>query len=208
MPLSKGLRASLEHWTATYEQQIDGASEYLAARGITREVAVTRRLGYVGEPVVGHESYTGRLALPYLTPSGVVDVRFRRIADDDSPKYMSRPGAEINMYGVLAFQTNSDIIAVCEGEFDALVMDELVGVPAIGIPGAQAWRPYYWRAFEDFSKVYIFADGDQPGMDFAKKVATSVEQATIVAMPEGEDVNSMYLSEGPEGLLKRAGIVV
>lgn len=192
---------------SVYERQIDAVGAYLASRGVTREAAVTRRLGYVGEAVIGHEQYVGRLCLPYLTPTGVVDVRFRTIdPDPDAPKYLSRPGAESRMYGVLAFQKHSDVIAICEGEMDALVMDELVGIPAIGIPGAQAWKGQYWRAFEDYERVFVFADGDQSGRDFAKKVASSLDTAVVIQMPDGQDVNSTFLLEGAEGLRKRAGL--
>lgn len=206
--LSVAQKKSLEEAVQSYARLIDGAGPYLASRGITKDAAVTRRLGYVapGEAIVGHEMYEGRLVIPYLTPTGVVDIRFRTIdPDDDGPKYMGRPGVETLMYGVTAFQIDSPFIAVCEGELDALVMHEMVGIPAVGVPGANAWKSYYWRAFEDYDTVYVFADGDQAGKDFAKRVASSLDQTVIVQMPEGHDVNSVFLSEGAESLRKRAG---
>ena len=207
MLLSTAQKNSLEEATAAYAQQIDGAAEYLQARGVTREAAVTRRLGYVGEPLTGHAAYTGRLAIPYLTPTGVVDLRFRTIAaESDAPKYMSRPGVEGTMYGVLAFRIDSPYIAICEGEMDALVLQELCGIPAVGIPGASAWKDFYWRAFEDYDRVFVFADGDQAGKDFAKRVAQSIDMTVVIQMPEGQDVNSLYLSDGADGLRKRAGL--
>ena len=207
--LSTLQKRSLAEAVETYARMIDGAGPYLATRGITKEVAVTRRLGYVapGEALIGHEMYEGRLVIPYLTPTGPVDMRFRTIdPDDDGPKYMGRPGVETLMYGVTAFQIDSPYIAVCEGELDALVLHELVGVPAVGVPGANAWKPYYWRAFEDYDRVYVFADGDQAGKDFAKRVVTALRQAVVVQMPEGHDVNSVFSTEGAESLLKRAGL--
>jgi len=34
-------------------------------------------LGVVVDPLPGHEQFLGRVAIPYVTPSGVVDIRFR-----------------------------------------------------------------------------------------------------------------------------------
>lgn len=207
MSVSAEQRASLERAVKHYEQQIGAAGDYLWSRGIPEHVAVTRRLGAVVEPLVGHEQYVGRLAIPYLTPAGVVDIRFRTIgAAQHGDKYLSRPGSTLHVYGVLSLQTHSPILGICEGELDALVLDELVGIPAIGIPGAQAWRDHYWRLVEDYERVMVFADGDQPGRDFAKRVAATVEGAVVVGMPDDQDVNSVYLSEGADGLRRRAGL--
>lgn len=209
MRLSLAQRNSLEEAVSHYERLIDGAGTYLAGRGITKDAAVTRRLGYVapGNALIGQEQYEGRLVIPYLSPAGVVDIRFRNTDPaSEAPKYMGRPGVETLMYGVLAFQQDTDVIAVCEGELDALVLEELVGIPAVGVPGANSWKSYYWRCFEDYSKVFVFADGDQAGRDFAKRVAQSVDQTVIVQMPEGHDVNSLFVAEGAESLRKRAGL--
>jgi DNA primase len=201
------LKKSLEEAVSHYETQVDWVGDYLHGRGISKEAAVTRRLGYVGDALIGHEQYVGRLAIPYLTPTGVVDVRFRIVdSDSDAPKYMGRPGVETSIYGVNAFSLNSSIIGITEGEMDALVLEEMCGLPAVGIPGAQAWKPFYWRAFEDYDKVYVFADGDQPGMDFAKKIASALDSAVIIQMPDKEDVNSTFLIEGADGIRKRAGL--
>ena len=59
---------------------------------------------------------------------------------------------------------------------------------------------YFGRAHErllhDFEKVYIFADGDQPGSEFAKLVSKEIQNTVILQMPDGEDVNSMFLQVG------------
>lgn len=204
--LSSDTKRSLAEAAECYARQVEGAWPYLAARGLTAEVVARRQIGFVAEPLVGHEQYVGRCVIAYQTPTGIVDLRFRSITSDEGPKYLSRPGAEQRMYGVLAFDKPSDVIAICEGEFDSIVIDELCGIPAVGIPGANGWKPYHWRAFEDYSKVLIFADGDPAGRDFAKRVATSIQSAIVIQMPDGMDANDVYLYEGAEGIRKRAGL--
>jgi len=204
--LSSDVRRSLAEATEHYAQQVHHAGQYLEGRGITPNVASTRRLGFVAEPLVGHEQYAGRLVIPYLTPAGPVDLRFRAVHDGQDPKYLSRPGVETMMYGVNDLAKDSNVIAICEGEMDAIVASELCGIPAVGVPGVSNWKNFYWRAFEDYDSVIVLADGDAAGKDFGKKVATSIQSTVVVVMPEGQDVNSTYLIEGADGIRKRAGL--
>jgi hypothetical protein len=138
--LSLDAKKSLAEATIAYHAQVGVIAEYLAARGISKQSADMYRLGYVKEPLVGHEQYEGRLAIPYLTPTGPVDLRFRQVVDDGSPKYLSRPGAEGHLFGVNAFQIDSDHIAICEGELDTIITHGECGVPAIGIPDRTGGR--------------------------------------------------------------------
>lgn len=205
--LSADARQSLEVATAEYQTQIQAVAPYLAARGISEEAAVGHRLGYVGHPKIGHEQYTGRLAIPYVTPmGGVVDLRFRSITDDDSPKYLSRPGADSTLYNVGAFDVDTDVIAICEGEMDTIIAHSMCGIPAVGVPGAQGWKNWYARAFADYRQVLVLADGDQQGRDMGKRIASVIDVATVVSMPDGMDVNSTFLAEGPDGVRKRVGL--
>lgn len=205
MKLSSSQKRYLETATAHYEQYLPHAQHYLAARGIPLETAATFRLGVVLEPLVGDEDYAGRLTVPYLTPHGVVDLRFRSLGDQ-TPKYLSRPNAQTRLFNVPALLSDSDVIAVCEGELDTIVMHALVGVPAVGVPGASNWREHYRLLLEDFERVLVMCDGDQAGRDFGRRVAGEVDGAATVQLPDGMDVNDLYMAEGSEGLRKRMGL--
>ena len=206
--LSLAARQSLEEATALYQGQVGQAGAYLHGRGVTPEVAGIARLGYVAADnvMVGHEAYIGRLAIPFVTPTGVVDLRFRSITEDDSPKYLSRTGADTHLYNVCAFGEDSDVIAICEGEIDTMTAHYLCGIPAIGLSGVNGWKPFYARAFADYRKVLVLADGDQPGRDLGKRIAQQIDTTVVVSMPEGQDVNSIFLSEGADGVRRRVGL--
>lgn len=204
--LSVDAKKSLGQATEVYYSQVADLADYLLGRGITGEAALTHRLGYVKEPMIGDEQYTGRLAIPYLTPTGTVDIRYRAVHPDDSPKYMSRSGAQQHIYNVLAFQQDSDLIAICEGELDTIITHSMVGIPAVGMPGAQAWKNWYARAFADYRRVFVLCDGDQPGRDMGKKIMQAIDVAVTVVMPDGMDVNEVYLQEGADGIRKRVGL--
>ena len=181
--------------TKKYAESIHLAYDYLESRGISQAVARLASLGVVSEPEVGHEQYAGRLAIPYITKTGVVDLRFRSLNPAVEPKYMGMTGAETRMYNVLDIEQAGDFIGVCEGELDTITLSYCVGIPCIGVPGANSWKKHYTRLLADFERVFIFADGDQAGSEFAKSLARELP-VTIVQLPEGEDVNSMFVQAG------------
>lgn len=196
MRLSHSQKTSLGNAAKHYAQNIHLAEEYLAGRGLSLQIARRAGLGVVDEPHIGHEQYRGRLSIPYITLTGVVDVRFRALGLQE-PKYMGLPGAKTHMYNTRAITEAGDYIAVCEGELDTITLHHAVGIPAVGVPGAASWKEHYRRLLQDFDKIYVFADGDKAGHDFARHLAREVQGVVIIPMPEGEDVNSMYLKEGP-----------
>ena len=197
MKQSQSQKDLLERATNKYAGSISLAQDYLASRGIPLEVARLARLGVVAEPEVGHEQYQGRLSIPYVTKTGVVDLRFRSLNPAVEPKYMGLTGAETKMYNVLDIDKAGDFIGVCEGELDTITLSHCVGIPCIGVPGANSWKKHYTRLLADFERVFIFADGDQPGTEFARSLARELP-VTIVQLPEGQDVNSMYVQEGSD----------
>ena len=195
MKQSQSQKDLLRKATTKYAGNIFQAQDYLASRGIPMEAARLAQLGVVAEPEIGHEQYAGRLSIPYITKTGVVDLRFRSLNPAVEPKYMGLTGAETKMYNVLDIDRAGDYIGVCEGELDTITMSSCIGIPCIGVPGANSWKKHYTRLLADFERVFIFADGDQPGTEFARSLARELP-VTIVQLPEGEDVNSMYVSNG------------
>lgn len=202
MRLSSSHRQFLLQATHQYASQIHLATEYLSTRNLSVAEAQRFHLGVVKDALPGHEQYIGRLAIPYITPSGVVDIRFRAIGNAD-PKYMGMPGAKTSMFNAQVVLTASDYICVTEGEIDCITMSVKTNHPSIGIPGANNWKPFYSKILDDFDTVIVLADGDSAGMDFGKKVSRELSNVNIVQMPEGHDVNSIVMLEGAEFINER-----
>ena len=169
------------------------------------EVARLAQLGVVVEPEVGHEAFHGRLSIPYITKTGAVDLRFRSLNPAVEPKYMGMTGADTKMYNVLDIDKANDYIGVCEGELDTITLSACVGIPCVGVPGANSWKKHYTRLLADFERIFVFADGDQPGTEFARSLARELP-VTIVQLPEGEDVNSAYVKFGVGYIREKAGL--
>jgi len=203
--LSKSQKELLAKATENYHESLSEVLPYLASRGITEETARMFRLGYVANPEPGHEPYVGKLAIPYITPTGVIDIRFRSVNADTGPKYLTRPGATSHIFNVNALTSESNMLVICEGEIDTMIATQ-VGFAAVGLPGANNWKPFYARVLADWEKIMLFCDGDNAGKEMAKTITRELDNVFPVFMPDNQDVNDVFLAEGAEGLRKRAGV--
>lgn len=206
---------SLEQATAAYEEGLASSSqaaEYLAARGLDDNAVRTARLGVVSNPQPGHEQFQGMISIPYQTPSGVVALKFRRL-DNGTPKYTAPLGQRTRMYNVMALKRATDTVAVCEGELDALVLDQMVGVPSVGVSGANNWKDHFPRMLRGFQNILIVTDNDiekdngaNPGQELATRILGTLPYARNIVLPTGMDVNDFFLAEGREAFLRRLGV--
>lgn len=209
--LSGQRRTQLAQATERYSAALEGsaAEEYLDTRGISVEVSQRFKLGYVADPLEGHERFRGRLAIPYLTPSGPVGMRFRSLEPEGEPKYDSEAGQRTALYNVNDLHRSEPWIAICEGELDALVMSGIVGVPAVGLPGVEHWMKkgggsIWGRLFQDYQSVFIVMDPDKAGKKVVGEIARRVENPVVIDLPA--DVNDTVTEKGVEYVLEQMGL--
>ena len=207
MKQNQSQKESLAQAVHKYSASIHLAENYLASRGISHSAARQARFGVVEAPEPGHEAFAGRLAIPYITKTGVVDLRFRALNPAVEPKYMGMVGATTHLYNVLDIERAGDWIGICEGELDTLTMSSMVGIPCVGVPGANSWKKHYTRLLADFERVFVFADGDQPGKEFATSLSRELP-VTIISMDDGEDVNSTYVKYGADYIKEKMGLTL
>jgi 5S rRNA maturation endonuclease (ribonuclease M5) len=207
-------RESLDLQANHYNGQSRAVEGYMRGRGFGQDAVAHYRLGAVVEPLAGHEEYVGRLAIPYYTPAGTVDLRFRCVQPhhdtggkcEGHGKYLSRSGVSAHLYNVAALWRDARSIVVAEGEIDAMTMDFYVGMPAVGVPGANQWQSHWARLLSDYDRVYVMCDDDDAGRTFGRTVVKAVDEAVSIHMPEGHDVNSLYLSGGRDAVLTVMGL--
>lgn len=201
--MKQATQQALNEATDSYYQQVGQIADYLLERGITGEMAQQFRLGFVAEPMPGHEQFTGRLAIPYLTRSGnTAWFKFRDVANDGGPKYLGLPGGSTRLFNARVVPDVTDVLAVCEGELDAIVLQGTLGVPAVGVPGVNNFKPHFRRVFDGVPRLLAVGDGDEPGQEFSRFLARELE-ATIVDMPTGHDVTSLLLEQGVNALREK-----
>lgn len=199
--LSQKQKESLARRSAAYDRQrtsetvqsLAGVLSYFSSHAIDGEIAKKYGIGVVVEPEPEDARFTGCIALPYKTSAGVMAIKFRNPGASGAGKYSQLSGQEGRPFNPEALFSGLDRIGICEGEVDAIAATEILGVPSIGVPGAEGWKSHWDWLFREFEEILVFADGDEAGREkFAPKVAGRFEgRARIVSCPDGEDVSSM-----------------
>ncbi|MCW2843339.1 MAG: hypothetical protein JWN22_1255 [Nocardioides sp.] len=212
MTLAPSVRRTLQLAAETYAPNLDMAADFLSARGITREAASSYQLGVVSNPLPGHDRFVGMLSIPYITRAGVVALKFRALDPERTPKYDAPSGQHSRLYNVNALHSPGDTVAICEGELDALVMSEVVGIPAVGVPGASHWQEHWSRVFADYETILVIADhdakedGSDPGLKHAKKVVSKIAGARLVLPPAGCDLTEWVQRDGVDAVRNGCGL--
>ncbi|MGR6088933.1 toprim domain-containing protein [Brevibacterium sp. CSND-B09] len=205
------------------ENQDGPAFAYLSGeRGLSLETIEQFKLGVVSESDEEYGHLAGYLSIPYITPTSptewwqnYVDLRFRRGPEmpDTAPKYRTLPGHPTRLFATTTLANPSDYIVIVEGEVDAMTLIQC-GIPAVGVPGVKAWKPYYKNIFAGFERVYILADKDEAkddaevgvGERFAEEVARAVPNPKVIVVPDGGDTNGFYLKHGAAELRGLIGV--
>ena len=160
------------------------------------------------DPIAGHELGENMLSIPYITPAGVVGIKFRRL-DEGTPKYLWPTGQKIGLFNVNDLHIGGDTIAICEGEIDTIVLSGVVGIPAVGVAGVSQWKPWFPKLFEPYKRVLVLADNDRkedgknPGQELAKRIKEDIGIAEVVGLPENRDVNDILLTYGTDWFHER-----
>ena len=204
--ISSVRRAQLTKQAEDFRRNLHVAKSYLEDRGISMDAAQMFGLGYATDG-----PHTGRLAVPYWTPAGVVDIKMRcTSAHDckaaDCPKYLPiQPALGQHLYNAQVLIHAAEIAVVTEGELDAVCVQAYCGLPAVAYPGTESWNAHrQWRmCCEGVSEVVVVADGDGVGHKAAAKVAESIGMsARVVDMPEHMDGNSFIQQRGANAFLE------
>lgn len=196
------------------DQMEEGCLSYLNGRGINMESVNRFRLGYVTEPIRGHEAYRGRLCIPYVKKLATVALKFRCIQDHSCkeakhPKYLNEGNQWLYNTEALTRGGECDI---CEGELDTIIIEQM-GRNAVGIPGVDAWKGHpHWRdLLRPPLRGLVWVDNDSSkqqnyGLQLGKRITSDLPRYRTVLPPEDHDVSSTYTHYGPEKLLACAGL--
>jgi DNA primase len=210
MPPSTAQKLSQEALVSRFEQNQSQLLPYLTGRGLAA-AAERFRLGYVEPADDVARRYWHRMAIPYLTPTGPVQIRYRCILDHDCKavdcsKYLGDAGVEVTLYNASAVLSGRSTVVLTEGELDAVAVETIAGLPAVGIPGSQAWKrhPYWARCFVGLDLI-LAADGDAAGEDLAATIAADLPELRVVRLPDGDDANSV-LARDPDDFRRRLAV--
>ena len=185
---------------------------YLGRQGLTLTDVSGWRLGVVNDPAPGHEQVRGRMAIPYLDRfSEPLGFKFRCLEphvckDHGCPKYLGVTGERGRLFNAPTAILGDPLldtlpppdIHVAEGEVETIALTA-IGLNAVGLPGANAWRPHHTRMLQQFETVYLWGDPDDAGRAFNNTIRKHLAQSRIVPMRDG-DVCETLADGGPDAL--------
>jgi len=174
--------------------------EYAEHRKLPLKFLTTHGLR-VAEP--GEVNAPGKwLAIPYPNVQGVWYTRYRNLDPTDSFRWWQPKGSKQHLYNPKRLGPNADEVWITEGEFDALTLCFL-GFDAVGISGVNAWKTS-WTLLYSECQVIVAMDGDKAGRDGAFAIASQFkDNARVLELAEGEDMNGLLLSLGDVGLFDK-----
>ena len=207
------MTAALYHQQLLSPEGYDHAEYLLEDRGLSPQAIEHFQLGAVLDPADDDLRMSDRVSIPSISPTVVAQLQYRAAPwQETDRKYMASTGSQTIPFNTRSLLEHGRWIAITEGELDC-VAAWMAGVPAVGIPGVNNWRPAFAQLFEGYERTYILADNDPSkvdengkerglqGLQFAEGLAELLPNPTIVLMPEeGDDVNEVVRREGPQAL--------
>ena len=133
--------------------------------------------------------------MPYYDESGnEVAVRFRRTLTRKSDRFRWRRGDKPLPYGLWKLNDAREAghIILVEGESDSQTL-WYHGVPALGIPGANAWQSN-WAQYVAAFTLYVWQEPDSGGAQFVNSIAAALPDASVLTPPDGrKDISECHI---------------
>lgn len=167
-----------------------GVKEWLNGRGITDTTIAQFK---VGEQIRGGETYA---VFPYLRDGVLVNAKSRNVSEKKDMR--QEGGAEPCLFGWHLIDPKARVIAITEGEIDAMTLHQC-GVPALSVnagAGNHQWIESDWERLERFSEILICFDGDEAGAKGAQEVVKRLGSERCKLVKFGAKDANQWLQDG------------
>jgi DNA primase len=164
-----------------------------------------------------YDRFRGRIMFPICNDVGEVIAFSGRLLESDpqAAKYLNSPETPLFQKGRVLFGLNktkralieANCAIVCEGQLDLITLFE-AGIKNVVAPQGTAFTEYQARILKRFvDEVVLCFDADQAGQKAAEHSLDALLQndliVRVVAMPSGEDPDSLIRKKGKEEFEKR-----
>jgi twinkle protein len=158
-------------------------------------------------------SQGSKIVFPYIGADGqLANIKYLDTKRDENGKKIisTEKGCAPALFGWQALSSGSRVVAITEGELDAITLYQY-GIEALSVPfGAGTgnkldWIDYEWDNLERFDTIYLCYDNDDAGQASIKEVAQrlGIHRCRIVTFPK-KDANECLQAGIDEGLIARA----
>lgn len=171
--------------------------DYLNSRGISNDTIEEFKLGW--------GNFYGKwwITIPIKDRNGnFIFFKLRQNPAEGNQKMGYPKGIEAQVYGWEILQDKPDIVVICEGELDRLIL-MANGVPAItSTHGALTFKKEWVDLIPNTTEVYICFDNDKAGKDGSERIARMIVEAGVkdvkkIILPpevgEGGDITDFFI---------------
>lgn len=167
--------------------------QWLQSRGIDES---TIAAFHIGEQLRDGKAYA---VFPYLRDGELINAKYRNTADKRDMR--QEGGAEPCLFGWHLIDPRQRVIAITEGEIDAMTLHQ-AGIPALSVnagAGNHQWIETDWSRLERFSEILVCFDDDDAGRKGAAEVVQrlGIERCKVVRFG-AKDANQ-WLTDGACG---------
>ncbi len=169
----KNASITIEQVEQCYDALPENIRQYLHNRGINDDLINHFKIGW-GE---FYNKYW--ITIPIKNKDGdFVFFKLRRDPQSEQGnKYQFYPtGSESTLFGWDMFKGNQDMVMICEGEFDAMLLQS-IGIPAItSTAGVGTFKQDWITSLKKLRKIYICFDTDDAGIKGAETLIKKLDQ--------------------------------
>lgn len=173
--------------------------DYWLRRGFTAADAATWGVGWAPEGHCG-----GRIWLPVRNVDGDLVNWTARSIDDREPRYLRATSAlnpdKGTIFGECFWSSRRDVVAVSEGELNAIRLRSVFGCAVAGLGGGSKLHPTHSVKLLTFSRMVVFADGDPTGDGLTRQLRELGLPMAVVRFSKPYDPCSVSVAD-----LKRYG---
>lgn len=182
-----------------YHSLVSQARDYWHGQGLSDGTIERYRLGYCPSCPTYRESPS--YVIPYFYSGSLVSIRHRLANPNGCGKY--RPeftGLPNQLFNTdqLKMDSGDEIpfgllepgqVLLVEGEVKSIYLSDVVGLPAVGVPGASAWQDEWLPLFNGISTVFVVFDPGTENLSqrTASKLSEVVERVLVVNLPVKPD---------------------
>lgn len=180
-------------------KSIDCVHPYLRQRGIKEETTNAFGVGFFS----GRGSMSGRVVIPIHNDRGELIAYAGRSIDATEPKYRLPAGFKksvelFNLNRVLGLaEDHRRCVIVCEGFFDCMKVHQ-AGLPAVIALMGSTLSDVQQNVLQNFGRVILFLDGDEPGREASATIAARLTQHTfvrVVSLADGKQPDQLSSDE-------------
>jgi len=168
-----GFKSFLHEAVSVFKTNFKGQEAMAFSNARSLSVAAMKKHEFGYNPA--NDSFI--LPIYNIDHSDIWDIRVYK-----NKKFMSLSGCQVGLFGWDAINASSDVIWLCEGEWDKIALEMIlkennVDDSVLAVPGASTFKAE-WVSLFDGKTVHVMYDHDDPGKKGASKVAIALATNT------------------------------